>query len=311
MRYLVSDISGPEISIRFLTPLVRPAETWVTRLSIIICVAITGGLALLNDYQNPDTLAKFGLLMSDKIWNGAYWALITSAFVHFDVIHLVANMYWMWVLGARLEQAIGAWRYLIFVLVAAVISSTCQLAVSDTTGIGMSGVVYAVFGFMWLTRHQYPRFREILHTGNIQLLLAWLMICVIITRLNFLSVGNAAHISGWIFGMAVAVVFSLRYLLPITAPALIALVGCSLVPIVWCPWSPAWLSEQAYNAHLAQRLDEALIWYNKLIELDPQNAWAFANRGGVLVGLGRLKEARADYATARTLDPNIIEPPAP
>lgn len=291
-----------------LRPLTQP---WVTRVTVAICIAIFAGLTLKNDSQNPQTLAQFGYLMADAVWNGAWWSLVTSPFVHIEIWHLAFNLCWLWALGMRMEGEIGSLPYLAFILVAAFVSSAFQLAVSDTTGIGMSGVVYAIFGFMWLTRSKYPRFAEVLNTQNIKLFLGWLVVCVVITQLKLLNVGNAAHFTGLLFGMAIAAVFAPHYRPILTIPAAIALIGLSVVPLVWCPWSPTWLSLQAYNAHLAKNYDEALVWYTRLINLDPRNAWAFANRGGVNASLGRIKDAMSDFATARRLDPKFADLPTP
>src|SRR5438105_15702725 len=99
------------------------------------------------------------------------------------------NAYLLWLLGSRLERAIGSLPFLGFFLVAACVSSSFQLAVSDSTGIGASGVVYAIFGFMWPTRHRYPRFNEVLDARTIQIFVIWLVGCVVATYLKVWNVG--------------------------------------------------------------------------------------------------------------------------
>src|SRR6266446_5053527 len=51
---------------------------------------------------------------------------------------------------------------------AAFVSSGAEFAISDSTGIGASGVVYAIFGFMWMTRSHYPSFQKVVdvHTAR-------------------------------------------------------------------------------------------------------------------------------------------------
>lgn len=283
----------------------RTAQPWVSRLVILVCIGIFFGLMAENDYESWDTLSIFGYLPANSIWNGGYWALITSAFVHFALWHVAFNVYWLWVLGSRLERAIGSLPYLGFYVAAAFVSSSLQLAVSDTTGIGASGAVYAIFGFMWLTRHRYPQFKEVLDERTIQIFVIWLVGCVIATYLKIWSVGNAAHISGLLFGGAVAGSFVLRYKQRLMLAGLIALVILSIIPLFWCPWSVTWLSLKAYNAHASERYDVALDRYTQIIRLDPDNAWAHMNRGYVYEELGESAKAQADMQKARELDPSI------
>jgi GlpG protein len=169
--------------------------------------------------------------------------------MHFELWHVAFNVYWLWVLGSRFEQAIGSLSFLAFFIVSAFVSSAYQLSVSDSTGIGASGVVYAIFGFMWLTRHRYPHFNEVLDARTIQLFVVWLIGCAVATYLDIWIVGNAAHISGLLFGSAVAAAFVLRYKTRLMSAGLIVLVVCSIVPLYWCPWSVTWLSTKAYSAH--------------------------------------------------------------
>ena len=168
-----SNDSGAEAATTTPEPTTHP---WISRLAILACIGIFLGLAAKNDYESWDTLSKFGYLPADSIWDGGYWALVTSAFVHFALWHVAFNVYWLWVLGSRLERAIGSLPYLGFFVVSAFVSSAFELAVSDDTGIGASGAVYAIFGFMWATRHRYSQFKEVLNARTIQIFVAWVLV---------------------------------------------------------------------------------------------------------------------------------------
>ncbi len=283
------------------------AIPWVSCVAIVACIGIFLGLAIQGDYESWDTLSNFGYLPADSIWNGGYWALFTSVFVHLALWHVAFNVYWLWVLGSRLERTIGSLRFLAFFVISAFVSSSFQLAVSDDTGIGASGVVYAIFGFMWLTRHRYSHFKKVLDARTIQIIIIWLVGCVVATYLNVWSVGNAAHISGLLFGGAVAGAFVLRFKPRVMFASLVALVVFSIVPLFWCPWSINWLGNKAYDAHAAQRYDVALDRYTQIISIDPDFAWAYVNRSYVYQALGESEKAEADLQKARELDPSIVE----
>lgn len=269
------------------------------------CVCIYLGLLVANDYSSVETLAHFGLLTADRIWGGAYFGLITSAAVHFEWWHLAANAYWLWVLGRPLEQVIGAWRYSAFLIVSAFVSSSYQFAVSDSTGIGASGVVYAIFGFMWVTRQKYPQLREVLPWKVIRLFNTWLLMCFIITYLGVMEIGNAAHLTGLLFGTAIGgfTMRSRRWELLVFGVAGL-LIG-AVIPLIWAPWSLTWNMHQAYTAHVDLRYREALMYYTRVIEQEPENAWAYLNRSIVHQALLNIKEAEDDQRKALEIDPHI------
>src|SRR5262249_3508810 len=159
----------------------------------------------------------------------------TCAFVHLALWHLAFNMYWLWALGSRMERAIGSARFLAFVLTSAFVASTAELAVSDTTGHGASGFVYAIFGFMWISRRRFPQFKEVLSQQTIKLFVVWLFGCVVVTYLEIWNVGNAAHFAGLLFGAGVANSFVARRKPGLTLAGTAALVVCCVVSLFWCP----------------------------------------------------------------------------
>jgi rhomboid protease GluP len=279
-------------------------RAWISGLSVVACVAIYLGISAQGELESWEAISKFGYLPADSVWSGAWWALVSSALVHFELWHLGFNVYWLWVLGSRLECAIGSLRYLIFVVLSAFVSSSFQLAVSGDTGIGASGVVYAIFGFMWATRHRFSRFNEVLDSRTIQIFVVWMCGCIAATYFDVWAVGNAAHVSGLLFGGAVAGTFVLRYRKRIALPGLAALILCSIVTLFWCPWSPNWLIHRAYVAHASEQYGRATDLYTNILRLDPENSWAYLNRGLVYQTTGDITKAIADYSDAIRLDPD-------
>ncbi len=173
--------------------------TWIV---CAACVAIFIELSQ-GKSQLQDTLYD---LTSTGIRSGNYWGLLTSVFTHVQLWHLIFNVYWLWILGGLLEPAIGRVNWVGFFVTAALFSSSAQFLISGNTGIGASGVVYAMFGFMWIGRERYRSFQRIATKQNIILFLGWLVYCIIATRLNIMQVGNTAHIAGLLFGAGVAFV---------------------------------------------------------------------------------------------------------
>jgi len=204
-----------------------------------------------------------------------------------------------------MERAIGSSRFLVFFVLSGFVSSTFELAASDDVGFGASGVVYAIFGFMWFTRRRYPSFTEVLNERIVNAFLFWLGACVVATYLELYNIGNAAHFSGLLFGCMVAGCFVLRYKPRLVLSGLVALVAFSVVPLFWCPWSVRWVAFKAYSEHVAGRYEVALGWYDQVIDRSPDDAWAHLGRSYVHAELGDAEEAKADLQKARELDPSI------
>jgi GlpG protein len=281
------------------------AYPWVTSLAVLACIAVFIGLWTAHDPASPESLYRWGYAPATAVWGGAHWALLTSVFVHLALWHLAFNVFWLWVLGIRLERRIGSLQFLAFFLASALVSSSCQLAVSDDTGIGASGVVYALFGFMWLARDRFPEFRQVVDQRIATFFVAALVACLVASYLTAWQVGNAAHISGMAFGCLVAASFVLHYKPRLTLAGLAGLVVLSIIPLFWCPWSVAWLSDKAYRAHEGRRYQEAIDLYTQVLQMDPQNAWAYYNRSSAYEALGDARQAEADLKKARELDPEI------
>jgi membrane associated rhomboid family serine protease len=73
----------------------------------------------------------------------------TSMFMHSDIFHLLGNMGALWVFGRRVEDACGAWRFLVFYLLAGFSAHLITVLVmynSLNPGVGASGAIFGVMG---------------------------------------------------------------------------------------------------------------------------------------------------------------------
>ncbi|MDG2207732.1 MAG: rhomboid family intramembrane serine protease [Pirellulales bacterium] len=81
--------------------------------------------------------------------NHQYWRLLTPIFLHGGWLHLIFNLLWFVYLGHMIEARRGTWRYLILILILAVVSNFLQFAMEGPS-IGISGVVCGLFGYVWI-----------------------------------------------------------------------------------------------------------------------------------------------------------------
>lgn len=211
----------------------------VTTAVIVICVINFLLVNLVRGHPGSvirDILAPSSFL----IWSGSVWGLATSAFVHIAFWHILFNMWWARDFGRLLEPHMGMARYVGFVLAAAVASAGWQLLVSSMTGIGLSGVVYAMFGYTLARRGSQPAYQAFLGPRTIAWLFGWLVFCVVLTITKVWSVGNAAHIAGLALGYLIGFAVE-RSRLRVVAIAGFTVLSIGVVASFgYMPWSPLW-----------------------------------------------------------------------
>lgn len=142
-------------------------------------------------------------VMSSLTFEGEPWRLVASALPHAGLIHLLFNVYWLWILGTRVEEELGHVAMIVLVSVLAVASSAAQFAFS-VGGIGLSGVGYGIVGFLAAARRIDPRFRDAIDTRTLQLFVAWFFLCIVLTITNVMPIGNYAHGAGFLLGIPLA-----------------------------------------------------------------------------------------------------------
>lgn len=131
------------------------------------------------------------------------WRLIGPAFFHFSWLHIVFNTMWWWQLGGSIEKALGKGMLINLLLISAVFSNLGQFFVSGANFGGLSGVVYALVGFVWWFGHLAPEQGLSLSKPIIGFLLFWLLLGFV--DLLPVNVANTAHLLGLISGGLLAV----------------------------------------------------------------------------------------------------------
>jgi membrane associated rhomboid family serine protease len=245
----------------------------LTTFTILLCVALW---AMIVSQGNTtwERVAGWGYLPDHAILEGAYWGLVTGAFVHVDPIHLAFNMYWLFILGGAMERSLGPLKWVAFVLAAAAVSSGLQL-LSGSAGIGFSGVGYAMFGFAWLTKDRYPAIARITTYKLIGLFIGWGILSIVLTYANIMIIGNFAHAAGLAFGALVGawVVLPKRRLL--FSLGLVLLTAGAVTSLFWNPMSSDWVAIKAMRAVELQDYPSAIQHYHRYLKLGGDRIWAW------------------------------------
>ena len=177
-----------------LIPVVTYASLlWCITVFLLIyrCISERGEVQIL--------MVKLGATAERELSLGQWWGMIASAFIHVEFLHLAFNMYWLVKLGSLMERGLGSVKTAVFFVVTAFVSTTYQLEIGGY-GIGFSGVVYAMAGFMWGAWPRYTGFLEGFNGRTLRFFLIWQGLCFLLSMSNIMPIGNTAHISGMLFG---------------------------------------------------------------------------------------------------------------
>jgi len=176
-----------------------------------------------------------------ELWRGMkLWTLFTSLFAHGDLVHLFFNCYWCWHLGRPIESQIPRCHFLLLVVGTTLLGSLSELAITGDTGIGMSGMVYGLFGFMLVMRDQHPAFRRAIDPRTIRLLTGWMVLCFVVDAMNVMPVANFAHLGGFLSGMLAGLISKDGPWRKRAGALLGLLAGAGLVSLGWAPWQENW-----------------------------------------------------------------------
>ena len=134
------------------------------------------------------------------VLHGEVWRLVTPIFLHFGILHILFNSWATIAVGTMIETRRGTSRLLILVLVSAVVSNLGQYYYMEQMKPGaphffggLSGVVYALFGYLWMKGQYEPEQGMILHPNTVSTMLMWLVLCM---TGSVGPIANAAHVVG-------------------------------------------------------------------------------------------------------------------
>ncbi|MDO8586707.1 MAG: rhomboid family intramembrane serine protease [Armatimonadota bacterium] len=157
----------------------------------------------------------FGLVARDA----HFFNMLTSCFLHSDVVHLLTNMLFLWLFGRTLERALGAIEYIMVYVGSGLFAAITHLAIvyaflpqdAELPSLGASGAIAGILGMYAIrfVRHKLHLFG--MEIPSALLLLAWLFLQMFLGVFSLYvptptlkAVDYWAHMGGFMFGMIVA-----------------------------------------------------------------------------------------------------------
>jgi len=149
------------------------------------------------------------LLALDKaaVAEGEYWRLLTVTLVHGNLLHLMFNMYALFIVGPLVEQLYGSVRFIAFYLLTAAAGSVASYVFgSDLPSVGASGAVFGLFGVVVAAAAAHNPVVD-RRSRSLMANLAPLIVINLAFGFLFPGIDNAAHIGGLLAGLWLGYLF--------------------------------------------------------------------------------------------------------
>ena len=156
----------------------------------------------------------------------AYRSIFTSMFLHGGWLHLIGNMWFLWLFGNNIEDSVGHFKFVIFYLLCGVAAATAQVAISPDSTVPMIGASGAISGVLGAYLVLFPRarvltlvpiwiFLQFIHVPAVIFLILWFAIQFLsglATSQLTVNGGVAfwAHVGGFVAGLVLILPFKKR-----------------------------------------------------------------------------------------------------
>lgn len=173
----------------------------VTYIIMAICIILFILMELSGGSTNSQILLKYGANLDILVKNGEYYRLFTCIFLHIGIMHLICNMYSLYVIGREVESLFGKVKYIIIFILSGIFGSIMSIAFThNTISASASG---AIFGLLGALLYFGINYRTYLGEAIKRTIIPIIVVNLII---GFFAEGIdlAAHIGGLVGGVLVS-----------------------------------------------------------------------------------------------------------
>lgn len=138
---------------------------------------------------------------------GQYYRLFTGIFLHANFLHLIFNMYALYVIGMQLESFLGKGKYLAVYLLSGLGGSMLSIFFSNGYSVGASGAIFGLMGALLYFGYHYRVYLDSVVKSQI------IPLIVLNLLIGFTSTGidNWAHIGGLVGGILATMAVGVKY----------------------------------------------------------------------------------------------------
>lgn len=158
---------------------------------------------ILSNGRFIDDFALYGPYVKDK----EYYRLLTTVFLHGNLIHLICNMYSLKIIGTQVESFFGKIKFTIIYLLSGITGSLLSMLLNfESVSVGASGAIFGLLGALLFFGYNYRAYLGNYMVNNI------LPVVVLNLGIGFILPGidNFAHIGGLVGGLITSVALGLN-----------------------------------------------------------------------------------------------------
>lgn len=172
----------------------RVTEVLIAINVIAFIAEVASGLPLAGG-QTGNVLIKGGLYGPAITEQHEYWRILTSGFLHYSLLHIAFNMFFLYIMGRMLEPAIGPLNFLVVYLVSLLAASFGALLFEpDALTVGASGACFGVLGALIVVA--YNRRISLWQSG-----LGLTLVINIVFSFSVAGISIGGHLGGLIGGL--------------------------------------------------------------------------------------------------------------
>ena len=195
----------------------RPSDSTpvVTVFIIAVNVLVFLYMFTLDPYSQNDFIRTYAVIPARLHLS----ALVTSMFLHGGWMHIIGNMWFLWIYGDNVEDVLGHGKYLAFYLICGIVAALAQYAISPDVRVPMLGASGAIAGVMGAYLIKFPHSRILtlipifffwttVEIPAVLILMYWFLLQFLsgvgsigYTQASQGGVAFFAHIGGFIAGM--------------------------------------------------------------------------------------------------------------
>lgn len=128
----------------------RPIVTW-SIIAICIIMFFVSGMG-----YDTYTLIKYGANFSGLVRNGELYRLVAYMFLHAGIVHIGLNMYSLYIVGPRVEDFFGKWKYILIYFVSGICGGLLSIGVTpNVVSVGASAAIFGLFGALIYFGYNY------------------------------------------------------------------------------------------------------------------------------------------------------------
>lgn len=180
------------------------AKAGPVTLSIMLLCVVIFALQQLGFNQQIFQILHFPALDGQQ-WQ--LWRWLSHAVLHFSVMHIAFNILWWWQLGGDIEKKLGGLKLLQIFAISSALSGAGQYWVEGANFGGLSGVVYALVGYLWVVSTKAPQLGLTIPRQIVGFMLIWLVLGYM---QPFMAIANTAHLAGLIAGVGIGWIDSMK-----------------------------------------------------------------------------------------------------